>query len=443
MFQTVINAFKIKDIRKRLLFTFICLIVVRLGSQVATPGLDHARVREQMKYFMESLGALSMFTGGSLENVSIFALGISPYITASIIMQLLTIAIPRLAEMQKDGETGRKKISQISRFVTVGLAVIEGTAMTINFSNSNLIEGNTFISGVLVVAALTAGSAFLMWLGENITEYGIGNGISIILLINIVAGLPASFTMLYQTFVSGKKLPVAILVSLAIIAIVLVTLVLVILLQDAERKIAVQYSKKMQGNRLVGGNSSFIPIKVNTAGVMPVIFSISIFQFPIVICAFFGIRGDNSASASFGRKLLYGCQTNHWFNFTKKDFIYTLGVLVYIALNIVFAYFYTNITFNPVEIANNMKKDGGFIPGIRPGKPTTDYLEKVLDYIILIGAVGLTIVALIPIFFTGYFGIQLGFGGTSLIIIVGVVLETIKQVESMMLVRRYKGFLND
>ncbi len=439
MFKMFVNAFKVKDIRKKLIFTFLCMIVIRLGCQIACPGMGDG-VKDLIKN--TDLGFLSALTGGSLERMSIFALNVSPYITASIIMQLLTIAIPRLAELQKDGETGRKKIAEISRYLTVVLALIEGGAMAIGFHNQGYLADDKIITIFIITAAFTAGSAFLMWLGENITERGVGNGISIILLINIVSGMPATFVGLYQQFVQSKPVPKAILAIAIIVAVMLVTLVLIILLQDAERKIAVQYSKKMQGRRMVGGNSSFIPVKVNTAGVIPVIFAVSIFQFPLIIASFFGKQGN--ANGTIGEKILYACQTNHWFDITSwRKFAFTIGALFYVAMILFFAYFYTSITFNPIEISNNMKKDGGFIPGIRPGKPTTDYLVKVLNYIVLIGAIGLAIVALIPIIFGGVFNAQIGFGGTSLIIVVGVILETMKQVESQLLVRHYKGFLND
>ena len=439
MFTMFINAFKVKDIRKKLFFTFICMIVIRLGCQVACPGMGEG-VRDLIN--RANLVFLDVLSGGSLERMSIFALNVSPYITASIIMQLLTIAIPSLAELQKDGETGRKKIAEISRYMTVALALIEGGAMAIGFHNAGYLQDDKIITIFIITAAFTAGSAFLMWLGENITEHGVGNGISIILLINIVSGLPTTFKGLHDQFVSGKPIAKAILAAAIIIVTVLVTLVLIILLQDAERKIAVQYSKKMQGRRMVGGNSSFIPVKVNTAGVIPVIFAVSIFQFPTVISSFFGVEG--SATGTAWQRVLYACDTRHWFDVSSwGKFAFTIGALFYVAMILFFAYFYTSITFNPIEISNNMKKDGGFIPGIRPGKPTTDYLVKVLNYIVLIGAIGLAIVALIPIICGGVFKAQLGFGGTSLIIVVGVVLETMKQIESQLLVRHYKGFLND
>lgn len=441
MLKTFRNALKIKDIRSKLLFTLVALIIVRLGSQLPVPRID----REYFSLWIgqqTSLGFFDTLTGGSFTNMSIFALNITPYITSSIIMQLLTIAIPKLEELQKDGEDGRKKIAEYTRYVTVGLALIESFAMTIGFSNTGILEGGlTFTNVIIVVSSLTAGSAFLMWLGERITEKGVGNGISIILMINIIAGMPNDFYNLYVNFIAGKNVVTGIVAALIIIAVVVLMVVFVIILQDAQRKIPVQYAKKVQGRKMVGGQSSHIPLKVNTAGVIPVIFAGSLMQFPIVLFSFFGIE---PARAYFWPKVLLLLNQNAWLNFSSwGDFKYSIGLLIYIVLVFFFAYFYTSITFNPMEVANNMKKQGGFIPGIRPGKPTTEYLNKVLNYIIFVGAVGLIIVAVVPIFFSGAFGANVSFGGTSLIIVVGVVLESMKKIESQMLVRHYKGFLND
>ena len=437
MFKTFRNALKIEEIRKKLFYTFLMLIVVRFGSQLPTPGVNPEYVKQ---FFASQTGdAFNFFnalTGGSFESMSIFALSISPYITSSIIMQLLTIAIPKLEEMQKDGEDGRKKLNKYSRFVTVGLAVIQSTAMSVAFGRQGLLTEYNFTNVVVVVLTMTAGSAFLMWAGERITENGIGNGISIILLINILSSIPSDFVRLYAQFMEGKKIWMAILAAVIIIAIILFVTVFVVLLQGGERKIAVQYSQKIQGRKTVGGQSSHIPMKVNTAGVIPVIFASSLMQFPILIAAFFG----KSEGKGFGYEILYGLNSNNWFN--PDEFYKTWGFIIYMVLTIAFAYFYTSITFNPMEIANNLKKSGGFVPGIRPGRPTVYYLARILNYIVLVGAVALIIVQTIPFFFNGWFGATVSFGGTSLIIIVGVVLETISQIESKMLVRNYSGFLN-
>jgi preprotein translocase subunit SecY len=390
----------------------------------------------------DQLGFFNSLTGGSFTRMSIFALSITPYISSSIIIQLLTIAIPKLEEMQKEGEDGRKKLNELTRYLTVALAVIESGAMAIGFGSSGYLEGGlTFTNVVVIIASFTAGSAFLMWVGEKITQNGVGNGISIILTINIISTMPADFINLYQTYIQDKAVVSAIVAALVIIGVTVATILFVITLQNAERKIPVTYAKKVQGRKMMGGQTSHIPLKVNTAGVIPVIFASSLFSFPIVIASFFEVY---PARAYFWPKVLKIMDQGSWL-VTKSwgDFKYSIGLVIYIALIIFFAYFYTSITFNPIEVSNNMKKQGGFIPGIRPGKPTTEYLTRVLNNIIFIGAIGLSIIAIIPIFFSGVFGANVTFGGTSIIIIVGVIIETIKQIESQLLVRHYKGFLND
>ncbi len=437
MLKTFRKAFQIDDIRKRIVYTFLMLVVIRIGSLLPTPGINSMYVQN----FFESqtgdaFNFFSAFTGGSLERMTVFALSITPYITSSIIMQLLTIAIPKLEEMQKDGEDGRKKIAAITRYVTVLLAVIESTALAVGFGRSGMLEKYNFVNVAVMVLTLTAGSAFLMWVGERITEKGVGNGISIVLLVNIISRMPSDFATLYTKFMKGKSLAIAGLAAAVILIILLVVVLFVVLLQSGQRRIAVQYSQKIQGRKSVGGQSTFIPLKVNTAGVVPVIFASSLMQFPVVVASFLG-KGDSSDIVS---GILRGLSSNNWCN--PKNIQYSWGLLLYIALTILFAYFYTSITFNPLEIANNMKKSGGFIPGIRPGKPTVEYLTRILNYIIFIGAVALVIVQLIPFIFNGWLGANVSFLGTSLIIVVGVILETLKQMESQMLVRNYKGFLN-
>ena len=445
MFETVRNAFKIKDLRKKILYTFMVLIVVRIGCQLPVPGVDASVIS---RFFEEhnSLDFFNQLTGGSFSQMSIFALNITPYITSSIILQLLTIAIPRLEELHKDGEEGRKKIAEYTRYVSIALAIIESAAMAIGFGNAGyLTEGVSFTSISVIIVSLSAGSAVLMWLGEQITEKGVGNGISIILLYNIVSRIPEDMTALYEKFVSGaSNVTNGLLAALVILAVIIGTIVFIIILSDGERRINVQYSKKTQGRKLIGGQSSHIPLKVNTAGVIPVIFAGSLFQMPIVIAGFAGVQPASGDGTSLGQKLLKVLNQNAWCNFESfGEFKYTLGLVIYVLLLIFFAYFYTSITFNPQEVSMNMKKQGGFIPGIRPGKPTIEYLTKVLNSIVFIGAIGLAIVAIIPIFFSGAFGADVSFGGTSLIIIVGVVLETLKQIESQMLVRHNRGFISD
>ena len=438
MLKTLRNAFKIEDIRKKLIFTFLMLIVVRFGSQLPIPGVNRTYFQEWFaRQTGDAFNFFDAFTGGSFTSMSLFALGITPYITSSIIMQLLTIAIPKLEELQKDGEDGRKKIQEYTRYTTVGLALIESSAMAIGFGRQGLLIDYNAWNIIIAIVTMTTGSALLMWIGEQITEKGVGNGISIVLLFNILSSVPDDMKTLYYRFIFGQTVTKMIFSVVVIALIILAMVVFVIVLNDAERRIPVQYSKKMVGRKMVGGQASNIPLKINTAGVMPVIFASSIMSFPVVISQFFTIDPN-----SIGSKILMVLNSGSW---CRPEYpIYSIGLVIYIALLIMFAYFYTSITFNPLEVANNMKKQGGFIPGIRPGKPTSDYLNKILNYIVFIGACGLIVIAIVPILASGLLNVsRISFSGTSLIIIVGVVLETIKAVESQMLVRYYKGFLND
>ncbi|MBS5189963.1 preprotein translocase subunit SecY [Eubacterium ramulus] len=438
MLETVRNAFKLKEIRSRIIYTLLMLVVVRIGTQLPVPGVNGSYFSEWFSGNSGSaFGFFDAITGGSFEKMSVFALNITPYITSSIIIQLLTIAIPKLEELQKDGEEGRKKMTAITRYLTVALALMESLAMAIGFGRSGLLIKFNALNVITAVVTLTAGSTVIMWIGERITENGVGNGISIVLTINIISRIPQDLTLLFEQFVKGKEIAFQVLNLAIIIAIIIIVTVLTVALQGAERRIPVQYSRKVQGRKQVGGQTSHIPLKVNTAGVIPIIFAQSLFMFPLIIMQLLGKSGGNG----IGGTILKMLNQSNWCDFNEP--IYSIGLIVYIALVIAFAYFYTSITFNPLEIADNMKKQGGFIPGIRPGKPTSEYLTKILNYIIFIGAVGLVIVAVIPIFFEGAFNASISFGGTSLIIIVGVIIETLKQIESRMLVRNYKGFLND
>ncbi|MBP3421584.1 MAG: preprotein translocase subunit SecY [Lachnospiraceae bacterium] len=439
MLQTLKNAFKVKEVRNKLLFTLGMLVVIRFGCQLPVPGINRDFFAQ---WFNQNTGGdfgfLDAFTGGSFLSMSVFALNITPYITSSIIMQLLTIAIPKLEEMQKEGEDGRKKIQTITRYVTIGLALIEASAIAIGFGNQGLLAGDIVaMDYVVIIASLTAGSAFLMWVGEQITEKGVGNGISIVLVINIISRIPQDFANLYDQFVKGAEtIALGVVAAVVILAVVIGMIILTVLLNSGLRKIPVQYAKKIQGRRAVGGQSSVIPLKINTAGVIPIIFASSLMQFPVIICNILGYSGTGVWA-----EILKGLNSNNWCKPSAPQ--YSIGLLVYVILVIFFAYFYTSITFNPMEVANNIKKQGGFVPGVRPGKPTQEYFTKILTYIIFIGACGLLILSVIPFVFNGVFGASVSFGGTSLIIIVSVVLETVKQIESLLLVRNYKGFLND
>ena len=437
MLESVKNMFRLKEIRQKLLYTLLMMVVIRIGSQLPAPGIDRTYFSN---WFAAQTGDafsfVDAFTGGSFLNMSILALNITPYITSSIIIQLLTIAIPKLEEMQREGEEGRKLLVSITRYVTVALALMEAAAMAIGFGRQGLLQEYNAINIIMVICTLTAGSAFLMWVGEQITEKGVGNGISIVLAINIISRMPQDIASLFSQFVFGKTIAIGAVAAVIIIAIIVLMVVMVIILNDAERRIPVQYAQKIQGRRLVGGANSVIPLKVNTAGVMPIIFASSLMEFPVIISTLASYKGTGIWS-----EVLRYLSSSYWCN--PSQIKYSIGLLVYIVLLVFFAYFYTSITFNPLEIADNLKKRGGFIPGIRPGKPTSDYLNRILNYIIFIGAIGLTIVGILPFIFRGVFNASVSFGGTSLIIVVSVVLETIKQIESMMMVRNYKGFLND
>ena len=438
MLTTLKNALKVKEIRTRVLFTFIMLIIIRIGSCLPVPGVDRTYFA---RWFAEQNSGtftfLDQITGGSFMQMSILALNINPYITSSIIIQLLTIAIPKLEEMQREGEVGRKKMVAITRYVTVGLAIIQSTAMSVGFGRQGLLNNYTWYNVITCIVALTAGSAFLMWIGEQITEHGIGNGISIVLIINILSRIPQDLGSLYEQFVQGKAPATAVLSAIIIIAIMIGMIVMVVFLNGGERRIPVQYAKKMAGNKMVGGATSNIPLKVNTSGMIPIIFASSLLEFPVIIVSMI----PNFSPSEFWAEILKGLNSNNWC--VPGQLKYSIGLLVYIALLIFFSYFYTSITFNPLMVADNLKRQGGFIPGIRPGKPTSDYLNSVLNYLIFIGAVGLVLVSVLPHVFNGVFGAKVSTSGASLIIIVSVILETLKQVESMMLVRNYKGFLND
>lgn len=439
MWNLLKNAWKVVEVRKKILYTLMILVVIRFGSVLPVPGVNTG-------YFADLLGNLSgtdafgwfnAMTGGSFEDLSIFALSITPYITSSIIMQLLTIAIPKLEELQKDGEEGRKKIAEYTRYVTVALALIESTAMAVGFGGRGLLYDYNAASIIVCIVTMTTGSALLMWFGERINDKGIGNGISIVLLFNILSSLPDDLISLFNTFVRNDNIAVGVVMALIVAACIAALFIFTIVLNDAKRVIPVQYSRKMQGRRQVGGNGSNIPLKVNTAGVMPVIFASSLMSIPSIISQFFNV--DYS---TIGGKILMVMTSTYW---CRADYPWAnIGLVIYLLLVYAFAYFYTSITFNPLEVANNMKKGGGFIPGLRPGKQTSDYLSNLLRYVIFIGATGLSIVAIVPIAASGIFGLShLSFTGTSLIIITSVIIETLKSLESQLLVRNYKGFLNE
>ena len=420
MFTTLRDAFKVEDLRRKLLFTFFMLFAVRSGAAIPIPGIDSTAI---LAFFNANsdglLGMYDAFSGGAFSNMTLFALGIVPYINSSIIMNLLTIAIPALEEMQKEGTEGRKRIARITRFATVGFAVIQATAICIGF-RQYFVDYN-FLSVLSAVVTMTAGTAFLMWCGERITENGVGNGISLIIVINILSGLDDGIVNMWTRLVNGEYVTVAV-----VLAAIVLMIVFVVLIQLGERRVAVQYAKRIQGRKVYGGQSTHIPMKVNMAGVIPVIFASSLMQFPATITSFFTSNPEG----------WWGSVIN-FLNISTPA-----GAAIYFALIIGFAYFYTAITFNPYEVANNLKKNGGFIPGIRPGKPTVEYLSGILTRLVLIGAVMLGLIALAPIGLSAALDVTFSFGGTSLIIVAGVAIETVKQIESQLVMRHYKGFLN-
>ncbi len=428
MLQTLRNAWKIPDLRKKFLYTLLMLLIFRLGSYIPVPGLTPDAVSAMMGGFSEGIqGLLNNFSGGALERGSIFAMSISPYINASIIIQLLAVAIPALERLAKEGEEGRKKISSYTRYATVVLAFLQATGLYFGLRN-NLVGGPGFMNYIVVALSLTAGTAFLMWLGEQITEKGIGNGISLLIFVGIVSRGPAMIQSLRASLFGANVSIQSVITILAIIIIAVVAVAFVVLINDAERRIPVQYAKRVVGRKMYGGQSTHIPIKVSMAGVMPIIFATSIMSFPQTIDMF--ITGGTTTSGFWGTVLSLFRQTSPFY------------IVVYFLLVVFFTYFYTAIQFNPIEIANNMKKNGGFVPGIRPGKSTSDFIARILSKITLFGALFLAVIAIFPIllaFVPNLGGVAIG--GTSLLIVVGVALETTKQIESQMLMRHYKGFL--
>ncbi len=425
MISTLRNAWRIPELRSKILYTFVMLVIFRLGSVIPVPGINI----DYVKNIVSEAGLLSffdLFSGGAFGNMTIFALSITPYITSSIIMQLLTIAIPSLEEMAKEGEEGRKKIAQYTRYATVVLAIIQAVAISIGLFRGALIQTDAF-SVITVVLTLTAGTAFLMWLGEQITEKGIGNGISLLIFAGIVSSIPDS---VYRTFLLTRQGEISIVSIIVFLILAIVIIAGVVAIQEGTRKIPVQYAKRVVGRKMYGGQSSHIPLKVNQSGVIPVIFAMSLLAFPQTIAYFFGQDSG-----------FYMFITNWLSPNSPKIGGVILYTVLYAVLIIFFTYFYTAITFNPIEVASNMKKYGGFIPGIRPGKPTSDYLSKVLNRITLAGAVFLAAIALVPNLIMQITGMNINFGGTALLIVVGVALETMKQVEAQMLMRHYQGFL--
>ncbi len=424
MITTLRNAWKIPELRKKLIFTLFVLLLYRLGNAVPVPGVNVAALTA---YFNQSLadtvlGLYNAMSGSAFSQASVLALSIQPYINASIIIQLLTIAIPALERLSKEGgEEGRKKITQITRFTTVGLGLLMGYAYYVMLNQQmGLLTNPGFLTGLVIVLSFTAGSALVMWLGEQITEFGIGNGISMILFANIISRVPSAVSTMITTLVAGSLAWYA---ALGLIVGILLLIMFIVFITNSERRIPVQYAKRVVGRKMYGGQSTHLPIKVSMSGVLPVIFAQSIASLPATICAF------------------TGSTTGWWYEyvFSNSSVVYAV---CYFFLIIGFSYFYAAVQYNPVEIANNLKKNGGFIPGFRPGRPTADFIGRTINKIVVFGALYLAVVALMPIIVGNIIQISsLAIGGTSVIIVVGVALETVTQLESQMMMRHYKGFL--
>jgi len=440
LFKIFVNAWRVNDIRKKLLFIFLLLLIYRLGSAVPLPGIDLETLNwaRYPGHFDVTQTLFQMITGGGIA--SLFAMGIAPYITASIIMQLLTYAIPQLSQMQKEGEDGRKKIGQITRYLSVALATLQASATVFSYTNFhgsgfNLFRHENMLVYVVAVMAMVTGTIFIMWLAELLTEKGIGNGASFLIFANILSQLPMGVMMLWEFATdpdANRFMNIGLLVAL--LAVFAVIIALVVAIHEGERRIPVQYSKGAAGGRAMFGNqSSYIPLKVNIAGVLSIIFAVSLMQFPMQIMSFLPGEMPSWLDRWFGVTgfLQIAGEHAHW-----------IGMTVYVILIFVFTHFYTSFAVNPVEMAENMKKNGGFIPGIRPGKPTSEFIQVTVKRLSWIGSVFYSLIALTPILLDRFTGIPIGFGGTTLLIVIGVALEFIKQLESQLLMRHYKGFLS-
>ena len=438
MLETLRNAFKIEDIRKRIGYTFLMLIVIRIGSQLPIPCVNS----EVFANWFANQGGdafsfLDAITGGSFYQMSVFALNITPYITSSIIIQLLTIAIPKLEELQKDGEEGRKKINRYTKMLTIVLALVEGIGIYLSYKSAGIFVDNSFLTGLLVVTGLVAGTSMLMWLGEQITAKGIGNGISLLIFIGIISRLPSGITTLWNLIMTGSGFStIGLLTAIAIVVGAILLVAGVVFVQQAERRVPVQYSKKVVGRKMVGAQNTHIPLKLAMAGVMPIIFASSFMTFPAMIIQIF-VKDIATQTGFWAGVYKFSIATST----SNVPIGYSIAnAIVYLLLIVGFTYFYTYATFNPAEISNNIKKNGGFIPGIRAGKPTTEYLSSVISKLTLFGGVFLAIIAILPMLLR-FTSLNIAFGGTSILIVVGVALETVQQLESQLVMRHYKGFL--
>lgn len=439
MFKTIKNALKTPEVRKRLLYTLVLILVFRLGCFITVPGVDTFALNEAMGSTNGIGGLINIISGGAFSRFSIFAMTISPYITASIVIQLLGMVIPALERLAKEGgEEGRQKMNRYTKYLTIVLAIVEGLGIYLSYQSSGIFINPGFLTGFMVVLSLVAGTALLMWLGEQITNKGIGNGISIIIFIGIVSSLPSVATTLWNLiFGTGAFSTTGLLISLGIIIGAIVLVAGVVFVQTAERRVPVQYAKKVVGRKMVGAQNTHIPLKLAMAGVMPVIFASSFMTFPAMLLQIF-IKDIETATGFWAGVFKFSIATSS----SNVPVGYSIAnAIVYLLLIVGFTFFYTYATFNPAEVSNNIKKNGGFIPGIRAGKPTTDYLSSVIAKITWFGGLFLSLIAILPMLIR-FTGLNVAFGGTSILIVVGVALETVQQLESLLMMRHYKGFLN-
>lgn len=438
MFKTIKNALKTPDVRKRLLYTLLLIVLFRLGCYITVPGVNTITLNEAMSSQNGIAGFIDIISGGAFSRFSVFAMSISPYITASIVVQLLAMIIPSLEKLAKEGgEEGRRVMNRWTKIITLILSLVEAIGIYLSYKSSGIFINAGWLTGILIVTSLVAGTSLLMWLGEQITSKGIGNGISIIIFIGIISGLPRAVTTIWNLIVTSSGFStIGLITALGIIVGAIILVAGVVFVQQAERRVPVQYSKKVQGRKMVGAQSTHIPLKLVMAGVMPVIFASSFMTFPAMIIQMF-----NANIAS---------QTGFWATIYKFSIAtstsnvglgYTIAnAIVYLLLILGFTYFYTYATFNPAEVSSNIKKNGGFIPGIRAGKPTTDYLSSIMSKLTLFGGIFLSVIAILPMLMR-FTGLNVAFGGTSILIVVGVALETVQQLESRLVMRHYKGFL--
>ncbi len=438
MFKTIKNALKTPDVRKRLIYTLILIVLFRLGCYITVPGVNTIVLNEAMTSSNGIAGFIDIISGGAFSRFSIFAMSISPYITASIVVQLLAMVIPSLERMAKEGgEEGRKVMNRWTKIITLILALIEAIGIYLSYRNAGVFINPGWLTGILIVASLVAGTSLLMWLGEQITSKGIGNGISIIIFIGIISGLPSGVTTIWNLiFTSSGFNTIGLLTALGIIIGALILVAGVVFVQEAERRVPVQYSKRVQGRKMVGAQSTHIPLKLAMAGVMPVIFASSFMTFPAMVISMF-VKDISTLNGFWAGVYKFSIATSS----SSVGWGYSLAnAIVYLILIMGFTFFYTYATFNPAEVSNNIKKNGGFIPGIRAGKPTTDYLSSVISKLTIFGGLFLAVIAIIPMLLR-FTSLNVSFGGTSILIVVGVALETVQQLESQLVMRHYKGFL--